>query len=397
MDRGREAPLPGELSYLAPHLGREGFFKRYYRFGPTPERLAADAASWVPDHVFISSFAYCYAAEAIETADACRKRMPEAAITIGGAGVSAYPEYYLRNSCADYTVAGEVDASIVDFLSDPLSVPGVYYRRGDDILCTGTSVPPREYAPVLKTMHVTKNASFFSTMLTRGCPMGCAFCSARLHMPGFRKPSLDAVEEVFRVMESAPGRVHLNIEDDTIAHDFDFLLSVLELLREHAPGATFSMENGVDYRTLDGDKVRVLAGLGLSKLNVSLVSLNAGVMESYGRRSMPERFEEVALAAAGSGVPVTAYLIAGLRGETAESVRESLRYLGTLPVLIGISPFYPVPGILDFEDRSFFDGLPPRICAGTAFYSWYSCTTDELIDVFRRSRMSNLENDRENR
>ncbi len=393
MDRGRESPLPPELSYLSPHLGREGFFKRYYRFGPTPERLAADAAAWNPDHVLITSFAFCYAAEAIETADACRKLNPSTIISMGGAGVSAYPEYFLRHSGADYAVAGEADGTILEFLREPFSVPGVYYRQGDDIRTTGTAKPPHEFFPVVKAMHVSAGVSYFSSMLTRGCPMGCAFCSARLHMPGFRKPSLDCVDEAFRVIDGASGRVHLNIEDDTIAHDFDFLLSVLELLRKRSPGASFSMENGVDYRTLDADRVRRLARMGLSKLNMSLVSLNDGVMKNYGRRSLPEHFEEVVLAASEAGVPVTAYLIAGLRGETAESVEESLRYLEKLPVLIGISPFYPVPGIAGFEDRSVFDGIPPRLCAGTAFYPWYSLTTEELVDTFRRARISNLARD----
>ncbi len=389
--RGRAAPLPDEVSHLLPHLGTEGFFKRFYRFGKTPESLAGEVAAWAPDHVLVSCFAFCYATEAVETAAACRKLLPRARITLGGAGVSAYPEYFLRHSPADYAVAGEADDRIAGFLNDPLSVTGVYSREGDDIISSGTAEPPRVFSPALAAMRATNGVQYFSAMLTRGCAMKCALCSSRLQGATFRKAPLPAVDRVFRNLAGVPGRVHLDIEDDTIASDFDYLLSVLELVRKHAGGgATFSMENGVDYRTLDGHKIRVLARQGLRQLNISLVSRNEPVLSYYGRTSMPERFEEVVFAARECGIPVTAYIIAGLKGEPAESVRECLRYLSSLPVLVGISPFYPVPGIKDYQERRFFDNIPPRLCAGAAFHSWHDCSTDELVSLFREARFLNL-------
>lgn len=389
--RGRAASLPGELSYLAPHLGREGFFKRYYRFGMLPDRLAGGIADWGPDHVLISSFAFCYADEALETATACRERMPRAVITAGGAGVSALPEYYLRSAAVDYAVAGEADGTIGDFLREPLSVPGVHYRKEGKVVDTGDPVPPDDFAPVLRRMKVSRNAAYHAAMLTRGCPMKCSFCSSRLHMPTFRKAGLDRVEKMFSGLRNAGGRVHLDIEDDTIASEFDYLLAVLDLFRRNAGGdATFSMENGVDFRTLDAEKVRLLAVKGLRQLNISLVSTNEEVLSRYSRNAMRDRFEEVVHAAAESGIPVTVYIIAGLKGEPAESVRDGLGYLARLPVLIGISPFYPVPGIRDFEDRRLFDGVPPRLCAGTAFYPWHECSTGDLVSLFCEARSINL-------
>lgn len=389
--RGRAAPLPPEISYLAPHLGSDGFFKRYYRFGKTPENLAAEIAAWAPDHILISCFAFCYAAEAIETAAACRTRMPGAIITLGGAGVSAYPEYFLRNSPADFAVAGEADAMICDFLREPGSAPGVMYRHGGDIIRTGAPITPGIFRPLIAGMRVSHGVRHFSTMLTRGCAMKCAFCSSRLHMPTFRRAPLELVDDEFRRLAGQFESAHLNIEDDTIASDFEYLLAALEIMRMHAgSGTTFSMENGVDFRTLDAGKVRVLARLGLRQLNISLVSRSETVLSDYGRSAMTERFEEVVRTAAEEGIPVTAYVIAGLRGETAASVREGIRYLADLPVIIGISPFYPVPGILGFEDLRVFDGIPPRLCAGTAFHQWYDCSTTELVSLFREARCANL-------
>jgi len=195
-------------------------------------------------------------------------------------------------------------------------------------------------------------------------------------------PTIEALDPVRFITNRSTGKMGKALADEAAER-------ARETVFIHGP-VHESLIDGVDYRTLDAGKVRTLAGLGLRQLNIALVSLDGRVMETYGRRSDPGRFEEVVEAAASSGVPVTAYLIAGLRGETAASVREGLAYLAGLPVLIGISPFYAVPGISGFEDRSVFDDKPPRLCAGTAFHPWHDCSTDGLVSLFREARRINL-------
>ena len=64
--RGRREVLPHEIAYLHSYLGRNGFFKNFYRFGILPEHLSEEVVDFQPDAVFVSSFAFCYAAEAFE-------------------------------------------------------------------------------------------------------------------------------------------------------------------------------------------------------------------------------------------------------------------------------------------------------------------------------------------
>jgi radical SAM superfamily enzyme YgiQ (UPF0313 family) len=220
--------------------------------------------------------------------------------------------------------------------------------------------------------------------------MKCGFCSSKILSPGFRTSPLDDIKKIFSEFVW-PEHAHLNIEDDAIIWDFEYLLEIVKLYHAFAgEAATFTMENGVDYRALNTEKLDALARVGLSKLNVALVSAHASLEGMHGRITATEKFEEVVEAAASRGIPVTAYIIAGLPNERAESAWKDLTYLAKLPVLIGISPFYPVPGIAGYEDKTMFDSMPPRLCAGTSFYPWHNCSTEELVEIFCEARRINL-------
>ncbi len=72
-------------------------------------------------------------------------------------------------------------------------------------------------------------------------------------------------------------------------------------------------------------------------------------------------------------------------------INANIAYLAKQPTRIGISLFYPVPGIFDFTDKTIFDKHPPFLCAGSSAYAWnHSLSTAELITAFRLCRFVNL-------
>ncbi len=385
----RRAQLPDELSYIAQYLGKEGFFKHYYRFGKLPAHLADETLQWKPDIVFISSFAFCYAIEAIEVAHALRDAGYHGPIVFGGAGVSAHPAYYLQHTSVTSAFVGEADDCLDAILRNPTRAPGIWYMENEGVISSEAGFA-KEFRPVLAPMQRSSGVQYYSGIFTRGCPMKCGFCSSRLHMPAFRKASLSSIRGLLQ-KTAWDNASHLNIEDDAIVWDFDYLLEILHHYKKFAGGnATFSLENGIDYRALNKEKLKALAKLGLSKLNISLVSIDSDILKAYGRFGALDIFSEVVEAASSHGISTTAYLIAGLKGDTYEGVRRGLMFLSKLPVLIGISPFYPVPGIQDYEDRHFFDAISPRLCAGTSCFPWHDISTRELVDLFCEARNINF-------
>ena len=384
--RGRRIELPEELSHLRHYLGTPGFFKEYRRYGIEDEATASRIADWRPDIVLISCFAFGYAADAISLSRAIRRVLPRTVQFAGGAGVSAYPEYFIRNGAVDYAVRGEVDASLVELIMHPDD-----FHAGDSVLTDPIMrLSGAPFVPVLTVIRESVDTMFFSTMITRGCPRRCSFCSVRLCFPEYRRTSLADVERMFSSIPRTRKKIHVNFEDDTLATDMDFLVESLDILDRYSGGNfSFSMENGVDFRTLNPDILSLLKRRNLSKLNISLVSVDASTLSDPERRYTLDEFEEIARASTALGIKVTAYLISGLPGEGYYSIEAGIDFLSRLPVLIGISTFYPVPGIHGFTDKTLFDDISPSLCRSTSFYGWSDCTTEQLVSLFLKARSIN--------
>jgi radical SAM superfamily enzyme YgiQ (UPF0313 family) len=385
--RGRPIPLPGELGYLAPYLGSRHFFSGYKRFGVEDEHMARLVADYHPSVILLSCFAFAYADDAISLAHSLKKALPNTPIFAGGAGISAHPEYFLRHSPVDYAVRGEVDASLVEILNAPAS----FSDGGGVISDRAMSDPHSSFRPALSPVRESSDTCYYSTMISRGCPGRCSFCSVRLGFPFHRKSSLSDVDSLFRTLEGTRKKVHVNFEDDNLMLDFDYFARVIGILDLHTGGNySISMENGIDFTVLDREKLSFLKNVNITRLNISFVSSNTSILARNKRCYNPDDFSEIALGAASLSIPITAYLIAGLPGENYRSIDRGLEFLAGLPVLIGISPFYAVPHTSGFFDESVFEHISPSTCKGTSFYPWNDCTSEELIRIFIKARALNI-------
>jgi hypothetical protein len=155
------------------------------------------------------------------------------------------------------------------------------------------------------------------------------------------------------------------------------------------PGATVSAENGLDYRMMTEATVTELARLGLTELNISLGEIGSGA------RSRPNLSRFVHHAAA-LGLPCTVHFICGMRDDSPNSVTDALLFLHNLPCRIGISLFYPVPGLQGFDDQEEMRDHPPRRMCGSAAWPWTgSLSTAQMVTAFRLARWSNARKERE--
>jgi hypothetical protein len=402
--------LPAALNHLRPYImenetGGLSFFSRYRRFGPSIEDCARQVLADEPDLVLISCFAFCYADAAIELAERIRKTDPRPRIVAGGAGVSAHPDYFLHSPAIDFAFVGEAEVSLPSFLDIVLSgstqfdrVPNLYQQIG------GTIIPPAhvkqttdaEIDFVLKKTRETSRAVYFSTTLSRGCPKACRFCSNFLsHGRTFRTIPVETIREGLSRMD--PGRMAgnrqaiINVEDDNLLLDPAYLFSVLEIFRSSFPNAGFLAENGMDYTLLTPDCLNRLMEYGIRQLNISMVTTDRRSLAFEHREAHLPLVEGILETLKRHGIPSITYFICGLAHDTTESVVDDLVYLAQRPTRVGISMFYPVPGIPDFSDKTRFDRAASNLCAGSSAYPWTgSLTTGQMITAFRLSRLVNL-------
>ncbi len=380
-------PLLPALSHLETFLipgefGPTAFFSKYQRFGPSPEDSAAIILNEKPDAVFLSCFAFAYADDTLSLARHLKIQRPSVPVYAGGAGVSVLPEYFQAADCIDAVITGEAEKSLPTFLKENPALDNSI----DDCLDS----PGRIDFSIAMTRS-SKKGRWLTTTLSRGCPQKCQFCANHLtHGRVFRTVP---IETFLSTLQAFPKDVpmHINFEDDNLLLDKDYFLAILGTIKNQFPRVDFSAENGMDYLLLDVNTLDRLIALGFRQFNLSMASLSTSILKDSHRRGDPEHLQEVLYHLRRKNIPSITYFICGLKKDTADSVIENIGFLSRQPTLMGISLFYPVPGLSGFRDAQPFFKSDSHLCAGSAAFPWSgSLTTAQMITAFRLTRYINF-------
>lgn len=396
----KKLPVPDALAYLHPWLVKlpkemngTSYFSSYFRFGPPLESCLEQIKKLEPQVVAVSCFAWAYAQTTVELLELLKKHWQKSRnpplLVVGGPGVTVMPGYF--TSSANLVVTGEGENAI-EAIEKRVGRSG--YQPCGEIV---SSDPPLSFPFVWDIKAGRKNRFTATTMLTRGCPKMCSFCANHLIFgKTLRKIALSDVYHgldklVSRVSES---HLHLNFEDDNILFQKKYFLSILKYIKEKCDQNrikfSFSAENGMDYLLLDHETLSLFKGLGLTQLNLSMASMDQKQLEGEKREGNLKKLEYLLEYSEKLEIPVITYFICGLKNDTPVKTVETISYLHSLKTSIGISLYYPVPGLADWQDKELFLKIPPFMCCGASAYPWNgSLTTKELVTAFRLARTSN--------
>jgi radical SAM superfamily enzyme YgiQ (UPF0313 family) len=413
----KSIPIPAELSYLKdfyPFNDQSPFklYSGYYHFGMDWAEIRKKVEDSRADVFGISSSFTPYHGEALEICRIIKEWDRRKIVVMGGAHVSCDPERVLRSPSVDYVILGEGEARFPLLLEqigggkpeNIEKIDGVGYRKNGETRINllqnfiqdldSLPHPARELLDLDRYRMRKKRSTMIIT--SRGCPHGCAYCSAHLVMgTSFRTQTPEAILREMMMCQKQYGIEVFDIEDDNFTFDQERAKQLMNLIIKAFGERKIELSamNGISFASLDGKLLKLMERAGFHTINLSYVSTDPVTKERMRRPKPTTGFDRILEEAEQIGLHVIAYAILGMPGQTVEEMVDTLIYLMGKKILIGPSIYYPTPGTPLFERCKKEGILPPHSAQWRS--SAFPIETKEfsrvdLLTLFRLARVINF-------
>jgi anaerobic magnesium-protoporphyrin IX monomethyl ester cyclase len=296
----------------------------------------------------------------------------------GGPLPSCDPDPFLE--AFDVVVRGEGEETMDELLQaysraeDLRKVKGIVRRSGathgkEDIVFTPERplirdldhipFPARELLPNEDYIRYGKRKYGYAVttvLSTRGCPFRCEFCSNVVYGGSYRERSpANVVDEIERVLKLGYERV--SFADDVFTLKRSHLLGICDEIERR--GLHFQWECLGRVDAMDEATAQRMKAAGCTRIYFGIESGNEAILKLMDKKITLEEARLAAEAAHRAGLEVGAFFILFYPGDTQETVLETLRFAGSLPLdYLGLTMPYPLPGtallerVMDRHPRS---------------------------------------------
>jgi len=348
-------------------------------FGDTWDEVANTIRRYGPDVVAVSNMFSWQIQGALEAARISKKTCPRAVTVLGGPHASSFPLKMIEEEALDYVVMGEGEHRLHYLLEalekgEIVSSQGILGCAEDANLLRPNKKAPTSFIPNLDDVpipaydlvdmkryfylqshgyapRVREYGKRAVTLLTsRGCPHQCVFCSIQTTMGyKFRHHSPEYVKAHIEHLIDNYDIDYIHFEDDNFTHDiprYEELLDVLIGMDKIIPWDT---PNGVRADSWTLERIRRTKRSGCEHLCIAIESSVQRVIDDVVKKKLDlSTVEPVMQACQEVGLPLSAFFVLGLPGETAAEIKMNVDYAIDKYRRYGVYPTFsmanPLPG-----------------------------------------------------
>lgn len=380
------------------------------------EKLSEDLASFNPDIIGITSVTLNFneAASILKTA---KNLFPGAITVMGGPHVTFdYENTLTQHPQIDLIVVGEGEQTIMEIvpvIDDRKSWPsikGIAYRDQGSVIATpkrdfirnidSLAFPSRHLLPMSKYLALGFPISIITS---RGCPNKCIFCQGH-RMVGNRIRNRDTklvLDEIEMLLSYGFNRI--NFSDDFFTSNANRVRRFCDEKTKRGLNFTWAVFARAD--SVDKDLLMLMRENGCDTVFFGVESGNQEMLDRIKKRVTLDRIRKAVADCKAVGMTVFASFIAGLPGESIDTLMDSHLFAKELDVIYGYHFLAPFPGTevkenmdaydleLQTSDWSMFDANRP--IARTSFLS-----TEEIenfVETHYSQEIRNQEADTEER
>ena len=197
---------------------------------------------------------------------------------------------------------------------------------------------------------------------SKGCPYKCVYCASPFLSEGFlRRDPLDVVEEIGH-WTTCFGISNIAFYDDALLIEpSNHFVSIIKKVMERGIHCNFHTPNAMHIREIDEEVAELLFRSGFKTIRLGFESSNEATQIETGGKVNNQEFERAVknLKRAGySKEEIGVYIMAGLPGQRAGEVEESIDFVkkaGAKPMLVEYSPIPHTPMFEKAKKMSSFD------------------------------------------
>jgi anaerobic magnesium-protoporphyrin IX monomethyl ester cyclase len=332
---------------------------RVYRLGLSEEEFAKRIKQ--SDYEIIG-FSMIYSSDMMNLyryAEIVKEVAPQKIVIAGGLHASIYPKQFVEDAgfvkdlpVIDFVIRGEGEYRLIDFIDNlkdgmiDLTSDGlVGWHEGEVFVnpqftqiedLDGLPFPAYEIMPLEKYFDYNvpfspypRGSRVMQIYTSRGCPIGCTFCSSTNFNKAFRGRSVENV-----MAEIKHYQEHFDIDEIQFADDnltFEKARSIELFNNLEKLDIQWCTPNGIMINTLNEKVLDAMIRSGLYQITLSLDSGNADTLKEKHRKPVKlQRVPDLMEFLQDRGVLIHGTLVVGMPGETVAEIEKGFDYVETL-------------------------------------------------------------------
>jgi len=312
--------------------------RKYKRYGFPVELFKKKLSSLENQDIIFVDSNMTYSYEGVHLAiNLLKEKFSTSKIILGGIYATLSYNHAVSKSGADIVWKGDITPQFTAQLKQ--LTRGAVERFSEEEI--------KEIAPDYSFYGYTPYAA---VKFTNGCPFSCTYCAVKSFCEGFyqRKP-----EGIFKELEYYHSRKIKTIAfyDDALLYKNHFIKSILKEVIKREYKFSFMTPNGLHASYIDAELAGLMKEAGFSDLRVSLETSDYAMQKKTGGKVNSGQFTEAVknLKEAGfEGKDIGVYILAGMPGQTVETVMKDVEFLKKYGVKIKLANYSPIPGTVEF-------------------------------------------------
>lgn len=323
-------------------------------FGASWERIEKEIREFVPDMIGIANLFSTQIKKALDLPILIKKINPEIKIIIGGPHATTRPKDFLDSDLFDFVIIGEGEITskqIAEYFEGKIKISDIngvaYLEKGDmkindaEYISDLNNIPfpayhlidMEKYFDLVKIGYSSRPQDPFYrpkreiTMITsRGCPYICTFCSIHPTMGyKYRTQSPEYVADHIELVIKKYGVDFIHFEDDNLTLIPERFEKVLDIIHERKIKFGWDTPNGVRADKLPKSLLEKMKENGVSELRIAIESGVQDVLNKVVKKGLDLKIAmETARICKELKIPLAAFYVIGMPGETKENIQMTL-------------------------------------------------------------------------